>query len=338
MQATPMFSRDALDAASDLVHRHIAPTPHYAWPLLAERLGTELWVKHENHTPCGAFKMRGGLVYLDELARAEPDCPGIVTATRGNHGQSIPYAARAYGIPVTVLVPKGNSVEKNAAMRAWGARLEVFGEDFEEARQEAVRRGEDEGLHIVGPFHEPLVRGVATYALELLSALPDLDVVYVPIGMGSGICGLITVRDLLGLKTDIVGVVSAGADAYAQSFEAGRVVATNTTLARDGVKSAHRHEAGGLSGQPLFVASTRVLARLSGLTDVPLVGVGGVGSAEQAYAKIRAGASAVQLYTALVYEGISLAGRIAEGLDRLLARDGFGSVAEAVRTDRDRWL
>jgi len=229
MQATPMFSRDALDAASDLVHRHIAPTPHYAWPLLAERLGTELWVKHENHTPCGAFKMRGGLVYLDELARAEPDCPGIVTATRGNHGQSIPYAARAYGIPVTVLVPKGNSVEKNAAMRAWGARLEVFGEDFEEARQEAVRRGEDEGLHIVGPFHEPLVRGVATYALELLSALPDLDVVYVPIGMGSGICGLITVRDLLGLKTDIVGVVSAGADAYAQSFEAGRVVATNTT-------------------------------------------------------------------------------------------------------------
>lgn len=225
----PLFDLDALHAARALVCRHMPPTPQYAWPLLARRLGAELWVKHENHTPIGAFKVRGGLVYLDELVRAEPGRPGIVTATRGNHGQSIPFAARAYDIPVTVLVPHGNSVEKNAAMRGWGARVEVFGTDFEEARQEAVRRAESHGLHIVPPFAEPLVRGVATYALELFEAVRDLDVVYAPIGMGSGVCGLITVRDLLGLSTEIVGVVSEGADCYALSHEAGRVIATETT-------------------------------------------------------------------------------------------------------------
>ncbi len=225
----PLFDLATLRAAQSLVHRHMPPTPQYAWPLLARRLGTELWVKHENHTPIGAFKVRGGLVYMDELSRTEPDCPGIVTATRGNHGQSIPYAARAYGIPVTVLVPHGNSVEKNAAMQGWGAQLEVFGTDFEEARQEAVRRAESQGLHIVPPFAEPLVRGVGTYALELFEAAPELDVVYAPIGMGSGVCGLITVRDLLGLSTEIVGVVSTGADCYALSHEAGHIVATNTT-------------------------------------------------------------------------------------------------------------
>lgn len=224
-----LFTLDALQTARALVYRHMPPTPQFAWPLLADRVGTEVWVKHENHTPTGAFKVRGGLVYLDELTRSQPDCPGIVTATRGNHGQSIPFAARAFGIPVEVLVPKGNSVEKNSAMRGWGASVETFGDDFEDARQEAVRRGEEDGKHIIGPFHEPLVRGVATYALELFEAVPDLDVVYAPIGMGSGICGLITVRDLLGLKTEIVGVVSAGADAYALSYEAGKVVSTNTT-------------------------------------------------------------------------------------------------------------
>lgn len=224
-----LFSLDNLNAARDLVYRHMPPTPQYAWPLLAERLGTEVWVKHENHSPIGAFKVRGGLVYLDELTRAQPDCPGIITSTRGNHGQSIPFAARAFGMPVTVLCPTNNSKEKVRAMRAWGAEVELFGEDFEESRQETVRRAEERGLHIIGPFHEPLVRGVATYALELFEAAPDLDVVYVPVGMGSGCCGLITVRDLLGLKTEIVGVVSSGADAYAQSFEAGRVISTNAT-------------------------------------------------------------------------------------------------------------
>ena len=224
-----MFTLDALTAARDLVYRHMAPTQQLAWPLLAERLGTEVWVKHENHTPTGAFKVRGGLIYLDELTRADPDCPGIITSTRGNHGQSIPFAARAFGLPVQVLCPENNSKEKIRAMRAWGADVELFGTDYEESRQETARRAADGGLHIVGPFHEPLVRGVATYALELFEAAPDLDVVYVPIGMGSGCCGLITVRDLLGLKTEIVGVVSAGADAYALSYEAGRIVATNAT-------------------------------------------------------------------------------------------------------------
>ncbi len=224
-----LFTLDQLDAARDLVYRHMAPTQQLAWPLLAERLGAEVWVKHENHTPTGAFKVRGGLIYVDELTRAVPDCPGIITSTRGNHGQSIPFAARAFGLPVQVLCPENNSKEKVRAMRAWGAEVELFGTDYEESRQETVRRSEKLGLHIIGPFHEPLVRGVATYAFELFEAAPDLDVVYVPVGMGSGICGLITVRDLLGLKTEIVGVVSAGADAYALSFEAGRIVSTNAT-------------------------------------------------------------------------------------------------------------
>ena len=224
-----LFTLDQLHAARDLVYRHMPPTPQYSWPLLAERLGTDVCVKHENHTPIGAFKVRGGLVYLDELKRREPDCRGIITSTRGNHGQSIPFAARAFGLPVTVLCPENNSKEKIRAMRAWGAEVELYGTDYEECRQETVRRAEAGGLHLVGPFHEPLVRGVATYALELFQSTPDLDVVYVPIGMGSGCCGLITVRDLLGLKTEIVGVVSAGADAYALSYEAGKVVATNAT-------------------------------------------------------------------------------------------------------------
>lgn len=224
-----LFDMPALEAASTLVHAHMPPTPQYAWPLLAERAGAEVWVKHENHTPCGAFKVRGGLVYLDELARNGP-CPGIVTATRGNHGQSIPFAARAHGIPVKVLVPHGNSLEKNAAMRGWGAEVITHGHDFEDARLEAVRMAGEDGWHLIPPFAEPLVRGVATYALELLTAQPDLHRVYVPVGMGSGICGLIAVRDLLGLKTEIVGVVADTAPAYALSFEAGEVVTTNTCV------------------------------------------------------------------------------------------------------------
>jgi len=222
-----MFDLDDLEAAAALVHARVPPTPQYAWPLLAERAGCEVWVKHENHTPIGAFKLRGGITYLDDLARATPDCPGIITATRGNHGQSIPFAARAHGIPVTVFVPEGNAVEKNRAMRAWGAEIVVHGHDFEAARVESVVRAEAEGKHLVPSFHPLLVRGVATYALEFFRAAPPLDLVYVPIGLGSGICGVIRTRDLLGLKTEVVGVVPEGADAYALSFEAGRVVETN---------------------------------------------------------------------------------------------------------------
>ncbi|GMG82195.1 threonine dehydratase [Paralimibaculum aggregatum] len=225
-----MFTLAELEAAAGLVHARMPPTPAHAWPLLAGRTGAEVWIKHENHTPTGAFKLRGGLVYLDELARAEPGCPGLVTATRGNHGQSIPFAARAHGLPVTVYVPEGNATDKNRAMQAWGARLVVEGHDFEAARLASVAHAEAAGLHLVPSYHPLLVRGVATYALELFRDVPDLDAVYVPIGLGSGISGLIRTRDLLGLKTEIVGVVAAGADAYARAFEAGRPVATERAV------------------------------------------------------------------------------------------------------------
>jgi len=221
-----LFTLDQLREAAALVHSRMAPTPQYAWPLLAERTGAQVWVKHENHTPCGAFKVRGGIVLLEDMAKAAP--PRIVTATRGNHGQSIPFAAAPHGIPVEVWVPHGNAVEKNAAMKAWGAELVVEGHDFEEARLAAVARAETTGAALIPPFHELLVRGVATYALELFEAAGELDAVYVPVGMGSGACGVIAARDLLGLKTEVVPVVSAHADAYAQSFEAGRVITTET--------------------------------------------------------------------------------------------------------------
>ncbi|MEM9010406.1 MAG: threonine dehydratase [Pseudomonadota bacterium] len=223
----PLFSRQDLEDAASLVHRQMPPTPQYAWPLLARRAGCTVWLKHENHTPTGAFKVRGGIVYVDDLARAAPDAH-LVTATRGNHGQSLPFAARPHGIAVTVYAPIGNSAEKNRAMEAWGAHLILHGKDFDSARQEAERVAAADSAHLVPSFHPLLVRGVATYALELFTGVPDLDVVYVPIGMGSGISGLITVRDLLGLKTEIVGVVSSAADAYARSLEEGRVVTTES--------------------------------------------------------------------------------------------------------------
>lgn len=204
------------------------PTPQYAWPLLATRAGCEAWVKHENHTPTGAFKVRGGLVYLDELRRARPDVRGLVTATRGNHGQSLAFACGRAGTPVVIFVPHGNGTEKNAAMRALGAELVEAGRDFDAARDHAARLAAERGFEMVPSFHPDLVRGVATYALELFSAVPHLDVVYVPIGMGSGICGLIRTRDLLNLPTRIVGVVSTGAPAMALSVDAGRIVTTET--------------------------------------------------------------------------------------------------------------
>ena len=223
-----MFDLAGLDQAKTVVYGAMPPTPQYRWPGLSRLAGCDVWVKHENHTPTGAFKVRGGLVLFDELHRTGQVPPKVITATRGNHGQSIPFAASRFGVPVTVLAPRGNSVEKNAAMIGWGAELVEFGDDFEDARVEAVRRAEAEGALLVPPFHPALVRGVATYALELLAAVPDLDVVYVPIGMGSGICALIRTRDLLGLKTDIVGVVAARAPAMARSVAAGEVVATET--------------------------------------------------------------------------------------------------------------
>ena len=223
------FTRAELEAACATVYAAMRPTPQYAWPLLARRFGAEIWVKHENHTPVGAFKVRGGLVYLDRMQR-ERGAPGVVSATRGNHGQSLAFAGRRLGVPVTVLVPHGNAREKNAAMRAWGAELVEHGRDFDAARLRAAEIARERGFEMVPPFDRDLVLGVASYALELLTAVPGLDAVYVPIGCGSGICGLIGVRDLLGLPTEIVGVVSAGAPAYARSFAAGRPVETARAL------------------------------------------------------------------------------------------------------------
>jgi len=231
-----MFNLAELEQAHEIVGRAVPATPAHAWLLLAERLGTHVVVKHENHTPTGGFKVRGGLVYLDRLTRTQPQTTGLISATTGNHGQSIAFAGRRHGVPVTIYVPHGNSVEKNRAMRAFGATLIEHGNDFQTAREEAVRRAEREGLHMVRSFHPDLVLGVATYALELFRQAGDLDILYVPIGQGSGISGCITVRDLLGLKTEIVGVQSSLAPSYALSFAAGTVVNTNSsnTLA-DGV-------------------------------------------------------------------------------------------------------
>lgn len=185
-------------------------------------------MKHENHTPTGAFKVRGGVVFMERLKRENPNVAGVVSATRGNHGQSLAYAGARYGIPVTILVPRGNSAEKNNAMRAQGARLIEHGQDFDEAREEAARLAQAEGLLFAPSFARDLVLGVATYALEFLRAAPPLAALYVPIGLGSGICGCILARDLLGLKTKIIGVQSTEAPAYALSFAAGQVVTTAT--------------------------------------------------------------------------------------------------------------
>lgn len=227
-----MFTLGELEAAARLVHAAFPPTPQYAWPLITERVGAEVWVKHENHTPTGAFKVRGGLVFMERLKRENPDVPGVVSATRGNHGQSLAYAGARHGIPVTILVPRGNSAEKNNAMRAQGAQLIEHGADFDEAREEAARLAKAEGLLFAPSFARDLVMGVATYALELLREAPPLAALYVPIGLGSGICGCILARDLLGLSTEIIGVQSTEASAYALSFAAGHVVTTPTANTR----------------------------------------------------------------------------------------------------------
>jgi threonine dehydratase len=240
----PRFSLADLEAAAALVHTIVPPTPQYAWPLLARHAGVEVWVKHENHSPIGAFKARGGIVYMDWLKRSGEKVNGVVTATRGNHGQSVALAARRAGLAATILVPHGNSVEKNAAMESFGAELVVHGRDFDEAKHYAAHLAKERKLHFVPSFDALLVKGVATYALELFRAVADLDAVYVPIGMGSGICGLIAARDLLGLETDIVGVVAEAAPAVALSVEAGHPVPTNSanTFA-DGMACREPHPA-----------------------------------------------------------------------------------------------
>jgi threonine dehydratase len=232
----PLFTLDQLESAAKIVRRFVLPTPAYAWPLLAQATGVEVIVKHENHTPTGAFKARGGLVYIDALLRSAHKPAGLVSATRGNHGQSIAAAASRNGLPVTIVVPHGNSPEKNAAMAAFGGEVVTGGKDFDESRHVAAAIQRERGYHFVPSFHRDLIKGVATYAQELFASAPPLDAVYVPIGMGSGICGVITVRDLLGLATEIIGVVAENAPAFALSFEAGRPVTTNSAATfADGV-------------------------------------------------------------------------------------------------------
>jgi threonine dehydratase len=224
----PFFSFEERKDAAAGIRSFVPTTPAYAWTVLARHVGATVVVKHENHTPVGAFKVRGGIVYVDALCRAERNLKGLFTATRGNHGQSIALAAARHKIPVAIVVPEGNSREKNAAMEAFGAELITAGKDFDESRVTAAQIQNERGYHYVPSFHRDLVKGVATYAHELFSAFADLDVVYVPIGMGSGICGVITVRDLLGLKTDVVGVVAENAPAYALSFKTGHLTPTNS--------------------------------------------------------------------------------------------------------------
>lgn len=220
------LTRDDIEQAARQVYQVMPATAQYAWPLLAERLGCTVWVKHENHTPTGAFKVRGGITFMHWLKQAHPEVKGIVSATRGNHGQSVALAATAAGLRALIVVPLGNSVEKNNAMHGFGGEVVEFGRDFDEAREEAARLAQAHGLYLVPPFHGELVKGVATYALELFSAAPDLHTVYVPIGCGSGICAVIAARDALGLDTQVVGVVSTEAAAAKLSFEAGSLCET----------------------------------------------------------------------------------------------------------------
>jgi threonine dehydratase len=236
------FDSTELERAAALVHEVLPPTPQYQWPKLGRRAGCTVWVKHENHTPTGAFKVRGGLVYIDRLRKADPEVRGVITATRGNHGQSIAFAAARAGLAATVYVPRGNSPDQNSAIAAFGATVIEFGADFDEAKHEAHRVARRDGLHFVPSFHRDLVLGVATYAWELFRAAGPLDAVYVGVGMGSGVSGLIAVRDLLGLSTEIVAVGAARAPATARSFAAGRVMpAPSAHTFADGLATREPH-------------------------------------------------------------------------------------------------
>ena len=227
---------DEIAGTQKLVYALMSPTPQISWPLLNQKLEASVWVKHENHTPIGAFKARSAVAYAAELFRNADGVKGMITATRGNHGQSVALAGQRFKVPVTIVVPHGNSIEKNAAMRSQGAQLIEFGKDFQESREHAQKLAHEQGLHFVPPYHRDIVKGVATYWMELFSAIPDLDTAYVPVGMGSGICAACAVRNGMKLKTRIVGVVSEGAPAYALSFEAGRTIeAPVTTLIADGM-------------------------------------------------------------------------------------------------------
>lgn len=241
----PLPNLSEIEAAKALIRPHIRETPTYRWPQLEAGLGCELWLKHENHTPVGAFKIRGGLVYMDELKRRQPDVRGVIAATTGNHGQSIAFASKLNGLRAVIVVPHGNNPEKNAAMRALGAELVEHGREFQDALEFSRELAVQEGLHAVPSFHPWLVRGVATYGLEVFRSVADLDVVFVPVGLGSGFCGIVAAREALGLKTKIVGVVSEHAPAYQLSFQQRQFVEqTSETRVAEGVAcKTPNHEA-----------------------------------------------------------------------------------------------
>ena len=245
--APSLPDRAAIEGAAEFLRPIVPPTPQYVWPQVAAAFGTEVWIKHENHSPIGAFKARSVATYFKAFLQREPDCRGVVTATRGNHGQAVGLAARRFKLPATVYVPHGNSLEKNAAMRALGVTLIEFGQDFQEGREEAARVGARDGLHLVPSFHSDIVLGVASYWAELFRAAPDLDVVYVPIGMGSGVCAAAAARNAYSPRTKIVGVVSAHARTYAKSFAAREVIESPVeTRLGDGM-ACRRADAGALA-------------------------------------------------------------------------------------------
>ncbi|MFC3121616.1 threonine dehydratase [Agaribacter flavus] len=219
-----MFNLSDINHAADVIYQIMPPTPQYNWPQLSKQMDCDVWVKHENHTPTGAFKVRGGIYLMNQLEQRAVRPTGILSATRGNHGQSLSFAGQKTGIPVTIVVPEGNSNDQNTAIKGFGANLVIHGRDFEAARQYSATLLKSSGYQLIAPFAPELVIGVATYALEFLQAVKDLDLVYVPIGMGSGICGLIKTRDLLGIKTEIIGVVAEGAPAFSKSFNAGEII------------------------------------------------------------------------------------------------------------------
>lgn len=223
-----------IESALNVVRRRVRPTPAYSWPQMKARTGVDIVVKHENHTPTGSFKARGGLVFVDALQKRGAT-EGLVTATRGNHGQSIAMGASSVGIKSLIVVPQGNSIEKNAAMKAFGGALLEAGADFDEARRVAAKESASRNWVFVPSFHRDIVRGVSTYALELFTEVSGIDTVFVPIGMGSGICGLIAIRDLLGLKTKIVGVVADQAPAFALSYQQGTVRTASAATFADGL-------------------------------------------------------------------------------------------------------
>ncbi len=232
----PLPSLAEIREAQTVVYRHMPPTPQYSWPLVNQRLGVEAWIKHENHTPVGAFKLRGALVYMDWLKQSQPEVKGVVAATRGNHGQGVGMAARLAGLRAVIVVPHGNSRERNRAMLAQGVELIEEGQDFQESLEFARRLAVERDYAMVDSFHERLVMGTATYAIELFEAAPLLDTVYVPIGLGSSICGVSAARNALGLKTEIVGVVSSESPSYSLSFKQRRLVESpSLTAIADGL-------------------------------------------------------------------------------------------------------